>query len=748
MTEAFDSEPSEPTNNIVDFKPRSQLAAEAQLAAFIEWAKQTLPKGIPNRVHASIRWEDNSWHQHGVQACSFTALGSTKTAPKAMQAPFTEFAKAIVVYRRVYLQKKSIGTWLQPLKALEAALFELTSTRDVTQVSAAVCNTACDHLNRHRTKSDTAYGHSKALEAIITLMRDKKLLKSDFRWTSPLKPKPTGTLKQQRADREQKMPNPEAIKALGELFNNELTRPLDIVVTSACALLLSAPSRVGELADVELNCLEPKKDTQGNERMFLRWYAEKKNQVMLKPVIAPEMEPVVKRAITLLKPITDEARAYAAWLEDHPDEFPPHEGLPPKGPDEPLTYTEACAALKLSMGDTYGPRKVFDRSLLKVLEKRKALSPAARALMAEIRDGWDASPGKKIFVKGKLGIQSFEYDDRFVITLRKLNVLLREKYLPKDFPYTTPYTEGKARVKYRNALFTVRTGALAEDAGGITATHGFGIEIAANPARMGAQLSGSAGRKKFNLFERHGYAGITVNTHAFRHELNTQMHRAGLSQLLIDAFSGRTTMGSVYNHETVEERTQRVADYHPKTKHSTAAQRLDKVKTNQPLNLIEVRELREGEQDRIIHLTPYGVCVHNFASEPCPKMGACLDCGRLGCVKGDDVKLGNLREECDDLKRRLDKAMDAHSRGVFGASESAKKLGEKLFKCEALIHTLENPELENGAIVWNADNGWTLTKNAVAMSGLIEAKVIEDNQAQKALPSLDDVLALLDEIGG
>lgn len=36
MTDAFDSEP---TNNILDFKPRSQLAAETQLAAFIEWAK-------------------------------------------------------------------------------------------------------------------------------------------------------------------------------------------------------------------------------------------------------------------------------------------------------------------------------------------------------------------------------------------------------------------------------------------------------------------------------------------------------------------------------------------------------------------------------------------------------------------------------------------------------------------------------------------------------------------------------------
>jgi len=332
-----------------------------------------------------------------------------------------------------------------------------------------------------------------------------------------------------------------------------------------------------------------------------------------------------------------------------------------------------------------------------------------------------------------------------VITLRKLNLLLREKYLPKDFPYTTPYTEGKARVKYRDALFTMRTGALIE---GSVRLHGFGVEIAANTGRLNVQLGGTNKLEIKSLFERYGYFGVKVNTHAFRHELNTRMHQAGLSQLLIDAFSGRTTMGSVYNHETIEERTQGVAAYHPKTKHSTAAQRLDKVKTNQPLTLADVREVREGEQDRIVHQTHLGVCVNNFASEPCPKMGACLDCGRLGCVKGDDVKLGNLKEEHDDLKRRLDKALDAQSRGVFGASESAKKLGEKLYKCEALIQTLENPELENGAIVWNADNGWTLTKNAAAMSGLIEVKVIEESQAHEALSSLDDVLALLDEIEG
>ncbi|WP_194789958.1 hypothetical protein [Pseudomonas sp. UFMG81] len=741
MTDAFYSEP---TTNIVDFKPRSQLAAEAQLEAFIDWAKQTLPKGIPNRVRASIRWEDGSWHPHGCQGCSFTAFGSTISAPKAMQAPYTEFAKAILVYRKVYLQKKTVDDWLKALKALDIALFELTGTRDVTRVSAAVCNKACEHMNRHWTKSNTAYLCGKSLEAIITLMRAKKLLKSDFRWTSPLTQRPRGTLKQQKADREQKLPNPDAIRALGNVFSNELTSPLDIVVTSACALMLSVPSRVGELADVELDCQVFKEDTQGNRRMFLRWYAEKINQVTLKPVVKPEMEAVVERAITLLKPITYEARAYAAWLEDHPDEFPPHEGLPPKGPDEPLTYAEACAALKLFVHEHHTPRYVFNAAFLKGMEKQNALSPAARALLAEIRDTWKAT-GKKILVEDRPGVQRVELEDRRVITLRKLNVLLREKYLPKNFPYTTPYTEGKARVKYRDALFTVRTGALVENSG---RPHDFGVEIAANTGRLNVQLGGTNNPKKKSLFERYGYTGVKVKTHAFRHELNTRMHQAGLSQLLIDAFSGRTTMGSIYNHETIEERTQGVAAYHPKTKHRTATQRLDKVKTNQPLSLVDVKELREGEQDRIIHQTHLGVCVHNFASEPCPKMGACLDCGLLGCVKGDDVKLGNLKEERNDLKLRLDNALDAQSRGVFGASESAKKLGEKLYKCEAFIQTLENPELENGAIVWNADNGWTLAKNAAAMSGLIEVKFIEENQLQEALPSLDDVVALLDEIEG
>jgi len=520
-----------------------------------------------------------------------------------------------------------------------------------------------------------------------------------------------------------------------------LSSPLDIITVSACALLLSQPSRIGELVDVERDCVVFKEDDKGGRRMFLRWYAEKGFGATTKPVVTG-MESSVERVMMLLAPITDEARRYAAWLEDHPDEYPPHEGVPLKGPDEPLSYGEACAALKMHSYAQKMPRRVFKAKFLGPLIRNKALSPEAQVVLDEIRAGWDTSNGKRVYVNGRL--DHVVFNDRAVITLRKLNILMRERYLPKNFPYTSPAEDGKKRVKYRDALFTVRTGSLPDETKNVRSIkHDLGVEIATQ-GRMTLQLGGATKHEQSSIFERHGYRGVKVNTHAFRHELNTEMHRAGLSQLLIDAFSGRTAMGSVYNHETVEERTQRVAQYHPKTKRSNAAQRWEKVKTNQPLSLSDVTDLHEGDQDLVIHQTHVGICVHNFASEPCPKMGACLTCGKLGCVKGDDVKLANLKEERADLKRRYDKALDAKSRDIFGASEWVKKVGMDLYKCNALIRTLENPELENGDIVWNVDNGWTLTNNAAAMAGLMDANVIEAKN--EPLPSLDELSAMLDDI--
>lgn len=733
-------------SNISDFKPQAELKATAQLSAFIAWAQATLLKGVPSkRVHAGVRWDMGSWHNSGMRCCAFTAHGSPRNAglkdKKYMQPAFMDFAKALVVYRGIFQGNLGVQSILPSLKILEIVLRDLTGTADVTKLSATVFNRACEQLQAYYPNEQTAYVHGRYLEQVALLVKEKKLLEKPFRWTSPLRVKSSGTLREQRENRNKKLPSRETIRALGELFNNDLTSPLDIITVSACALLLSQPSRIGELADVERNCVVFKEDAGGGQRMFLRWYAEKGFGAMTKPVVTG-MEPVVERVMELLRPITDEARDYAAWLEDHPDQFPPHADVPQKGPDESLSYDEACLALKTKVSRRNSARIVFKKCWVDSIAKRTALSPEARVVLDEIMQGWDVSRGKRVYEGGRLHHR--EYNDRANITLRKLNILMREKHLPKDFPYTTPAEAGKKRVKYRDALFTVRTGSLPSDAKNIPLMlRDFGVEIGPNHARMVSQLGGNQQRQ--SIFQRHGYGDLRVNTHAFRHELNTEMHRAGLSQLLIDAFSGRTSRGSVYNHVTVEERTHAVALVHPKTKPSNASKFLEKIRTNAPLKRSDLIDLGGGEQDRVIHKTHLGICVHPFESEPCPKMGACLTCGNLGCVKGDDVKLANLKEERAYLKQRYEKAVAAEAREVFGASEWRKKTGLDLFKCDALIKVLENPELKDGDIVWNIDNGWNLTKNAAVMVGLVDVKVIEAPK-QEALPSLDELAAILDAI--
>lgn len=729
--------------NITDFKPKNLLKAEKQLENFIAWAKEALLKAVPGRVYSSINWDQDSWHISGINGAAFTSLGSTRSDRILIQAPFVDVVKALIVHRYVFQRKDAVRGWLDSLRVLEVALIELTGGCNITMVSAAVCDEACKYMKAHYSQ-DSAYKRSKALERVVVLLHDKNLVAQPFRWGSPLAGVGRGTLDQQRKFREKKLPSKESLEALGEIFQNDLSDPMDIMVTSACGLLLSTPSRIGELADIQKDSVFHKEDANGNTRMFLRWYAEKKKAVLAKPVVTG-MEPVIERVMTCLVPITNEAREYAGWLEDHPDEFPDHDGLPAKGPDEPLSYAEVCAALKIPLSPSHSPRSRFKACILKTLCKKKVLKPPAKALLNEIVEGWDTSKGKRICVDGK--IQGHEFNDVCAITLRKLNVLMRERYLPGHFPYTTPPQNGKSRIKYRDALFTIRTGALTSD--GVNGKKAdWGVMNAADSSRMSVQLGGCSKSKKKSIFHRYGYKEVKVNTHAFRHELNTEMHRAGLSQLLIDAFSGRTTMGSVYNHTSVEERTQAVALVHPKTKQSNAAQRLEKIKTRTPLQLSDVTELQEGQHDRVVHQTHLGICTHSFANEPCPKIGACLSCGNLGCVKGDNVKLSNLKEERAYLHKRFEDAKKADVDGLFGAAIWREKVEGDLLKCHLLIQALENPERENGDILWNRDNGWTVTKNAAAMAGLIEVGKLELPEAKNVLPSLGEWSTELGAIEG
>ena len=724
-------------SNIKPFTPKAGLKAEAQLDRFINWAKGTAEKSRTlegGRLHESFSWDDAGWHQYNVESVAFTKLESTRSNRIDMEAPFVDFAKAVVVERTIFHRIKKPRDSLDALRALDSALSDIGNGVAVTKTKAEHCNKALE-LMQSSLSFRRAYNASLALQKIINLMRDGQLLEVDFTWKSPLRSPKKGTLKQQEKDAQKKLPSDDALKALGEIFNQSDLSDLDAVVTSACALLLSVPARIGELADLPHDCLFYKEnEANGEPQMFLRWRAEKvkEKKKYLPKAVNTGMDPAVERALELLKPVTSEAREYAKWLEDNPDTFPPHDGVPNKDPDEPLTYAEMRSALMIDPREESERSKFRDEFLIP-LAKMKALNEEAKTLLNEILAQWDQTKGKRVSQVGR----TYEtvFTDR-TITLRDLNVLMRARYLPKHFPYTTPMEDGKTRIKFSEALFTVRTGAMAEGSGTASPKKPFGLEIGASNQRISVQLSG--GERKISIFERHGYDGLKANSHQFRHYINTEMHRAGLSQDLIDLFSGRDSMGSVYNHESIQERTDRVELYHPETR-SSSQTALEKIQTKQPLNLSDVTDLH-GAENRVIHQTHLGLCVHNFAETPCPKMGACLTCGLLGCVKGDDTKLANLKNERVALNETYERALKAKENGAVGAERWFKKATDDLAKCDALIGVLEDPDTENGAIVWNQDNGWNLTNNAAVMGGLIPLEQVEAEIEDAALPSLSDLL--------
>src|SRR5690242_6711782 len=104
--------------DIVQFVPRAERDASANLAEFIRLAKEDL-----TAFGADGAWNGDRW-QHDKTVVVF----ATKTAPLGtytftpMAEPFKQFAKAYVRYRYSHKPVKSVVMMLQALRCVEAGL--------------------------------------------------------------------------------------------------------------------------------------------------------------------------------------------------------------------------------------------------------------------------------------------------------------------------------------------------------------------------------------------------------------------------------------------------------------------------------------------------------------------------------------------------------------------------------------------------------------------------------------------------
>lgn len=179
----------------------------------------------------------------------------------------------------------------------------------------------------------------------------------------------------------------------------------------------------------------------------------------------------------------------------------------------------------------------------------------------------------------------------------------------------------------------------------------------------------SGGGSTPTLFERYGQTdpdrALRLNTHSSRHLQNTELFRLGVADTIITKkFNRRSVQQShVYDHRSLAEDLADI-DLPPEAEErlgDKALQVFKLISANKARGPVvdEFRrvQLEYGDEAAFdylnaeadgLHVTPYGLCMNSFTSDPCPKHLECFN----GCLH---LARTNVLSEQDNLERMRDR---------------------------------------------------------------------------------------------
>ncbi|MFG1495378.1 hypothetical protein ABMA57_02015 [Saccharospirillum sp. HFRX-1] len=686
------------TSHVTPFVSGKEIKSSEALSHFVSWAKSQCH--ALDKPSEPFSWEAISWFRWGLKNSNFKKLRHKSNKPNQS---LVDYAKAYVFQERVIFKKNQVNTIIT-LRCLDTALIEVGGSISLPQINGAIFDRTA-RLILENYNGSTVLGCMNKLKAIHKHLMEIGVVAEQYQWEHCYKPN-RRSLIEDESHSLSKLPSKESLLALGEIFHSDPTLKVDIVTTSAAAILLSQPSRVSELTYLKKDCLLIEKDRSGREQLYLVWHSLKGFGPTRK-LVPDSMAEICKLAIKRVSEISEESRKYAKWLEENPDLFPIHSKTPAKEQDAELSYKEACDALLIST-ETNSPRSAF-RLFLNTVLKGKSCSNVTRNICIEYLEGYNDSTRTKVRSPVS-NSEKFTYQDTCRITLRTLNVLVRDRYLNNNFPYT----DDKKITKWKDALFCFHSGSLVTTKT-IAAQKPLGL-VGCTSMKLASQLSRST-PKMPSIFDRYGYFGVRVNSHAFRHFLNTAAQKSNVSQEIIARWSGRTDLSQnkVYNHVTIEDRRYDLEVLDVSTL-SKAESLLSKIRRKTAISISDIGL----SGDRLAHRTEFGICLHDYAQEPCSKFNNCLNCNEHICVKGDETKLENLKSERIYLLGLLKKFREETDKKAYGLNNWLKNTVEKLNKCNSLISILEDPDVQEGAVIKNTTDGWSSTTNALNLNESIE----------------------------
>ena len=653
-------------SNVIPFVPRSEVSAKENLEHFVEHARTKLTMYGANLDFDSNIWDiTDSVDLKGKAGLAKTILFGTKqpgTDDKSrnitpFKGDFLGLAKAYMRYMEGMRPTKNYGGRIAVLRFVS----EVLDGKSVTLLEPIDLNMAIE-LIKERYSKDLAYRSGQQLELFYEFLRDKHLVKQAFTWRNSIKrPSSEGRVGRE-ADkrREEKMPSQAALDALPKIFRSQHLSSRDELVVCMCALLCCAPDRISELLELPLNCEFNGTDSDGQPTYGLRWWPAKGASPYIKWMI-PSMVDVAKEALSRIRRITEPARELARWYENNPNTLylPAH--LEHLRDVEILTTTEITALLGLS------------RVNANLLLKSEDFEPYVMELSPK-----GASKNKEEWVKRAVKFADFE------------RVMLSR--LPKDFPYLNRSSD----LKFSEMLLVGRVNEHVLN----KPIYPFLFEpISIGFFNNSIGDKGGAENHK-SIFDRHGFTEedgtrISMNSHQFRHYLNTLASAGGLSGLDIAKWSGRkdVSQNAAYDHVTGREMVQMIRNAIG-----------DADKSVGPIALYRNKSLiPRDEFSRLVvptaHTTDIGYCVHDYSMSPCEEHRDCLNCKEMVCIKGDQVAARNIKKALDESTMLLEAAQKEMNAETYGANRWVDHHRNNHERLSQLNQILDNPTIQDGTVI-------------------------------------------------
>ena len=669
---------------IFHFVPKRELDAGENLKNFIDRCKHDLTV-----FGAELDWNNWKWKHKA----HFTKIGVTANGVKEqdyLHPDFMNFAKAYFRYQQGH---KPTGTKneLIGLRCIEKALLQITGGASISNLSIMVLDEAANIARRLYSKSG-AYHAGREMERLACFVSQNKLISSDLQsWKNPI-PRlrdeiQTGQKAKER--REKKLPSEEVLDAMAKIFALNSQNPKDIFTSSVFAMLMCAPSRISEILELPCDCEVEIPDRNGKIQYGWRFYSGKGFGGNVKWIPA-EMVEIAKESIRRIKKITDEPRKLARWVETNPNKFYHHENCPNVSNDEPLNAIQTAKALGFACDSTKSAQSSLSKMGLKIYSGAYTLDTLCK------------------YVNGRQ---------------------------PEGFPWLNR----ERKIKYSNALFCMTRNIFHRQ-------RGTSPVILWRP-KLDAFNNDLSPRESLHskihesIFDRYGFvynngSRLKATSHQMRHLLNTLAERGGLSLNEIAKWAGRADpkQNRVYNH---------MSEYEMVAK----AEQLDtslslfgpdiEVAKHIPITIQEFNILEKGP----VHITEYGVCIHDYTMSPCEKYRDCLNCSEQVCIKGEAEKLRRIKERLFEVEKQFEAAQKALNDGLAGADRWYEYHKSTLEHLMELVKILENPDIPDGSQIKLANNKSFSVFNRAVSSKLSnpDGIAMEERQLLENLIELSEV---------